>query len=408
MKKSSVLILVAAIAVLIFSSFVYYFIYGLSIENEEFYVGIAFCGNTTQEAKLLIDRIKTYTNLFVLQSGPISKNKTAINEICDYAVSSDLDFVVFLGWFDFDHPWQVPWLDEAKERWGDRFLGLYLYDEPGGIQVDYDWTTTFHYLKNIFPEIYSSFELYVEGNSNVTALRDYSEATKRHIDYITRDLRIGELLNRSIRAITSDYALYWFDYLAGYETVYVQLGWNHSTAKHIGLCRGAANAQNKDWGSIIVWNGRDEANNQAGLYKTGEEMLIDMKISYQTGAKYVIIFNYPTYPEDNKYGILTNEHFTALEEFWNYFQQNPNDYGLIRANTALVLPKDYGWGMRHPEDRIWGYWGPDELSPQIWNITQDLVDKYGLELDIVYDDPTFPIKNKYETIYYWNQTLNLD
>jgi hypothetical protein len=408
MKKSSVLILVAAIAVLIFSSFVYYFIYGLSIENEEFYVGIAFCGNTTQEAKLLIDRIKTYTNLFVLQSGPISKNKTAINEICDYAVSSDLDFVVFLGWFDFDHPWQVPWLDEAKERWGDRFLGLYLYDEPGGIQVDYDWTTTFHYLKNIFPEIYSSFELYVEGNSNVTALRDYSEATKRHIDYITRDLRIGELLNRSIRAITSDYALYWFDYLAGYETVYVQLGWNHSTAKHIGLCRGAANAQNKDWGSIIVWNGRDEANNHAGLYKTGEEMLIDMKISYQTGAKYIIIFNYPTYPEDNKYGILTNEHFTALEEFWNYFQQNPNDYGLIRANTALVLPKDYGWGMRHPEDRIWGYWGPDELSPQIWNITQDLVDKYGLELDIVYDDPTFPIKNKYETIYYWNQTLNLD
>ena len=90
-----------------------------------------------------------YMNMFVLQSGPISKNKTAINEICDYAVSADLDFIVFLGWFDFDHPWQVPWLDEAKTRWGGRFLGLYLYDEPGGIQVDYNWTSLFHYMENI-------------------------------------------------------------------------------------------------------------------------------------------------------------------------------------------------------------------------------------------------------------------
>ena len=33
------------------------------------YVGIAFCGNTTAEAKALIDRTKNYTNLFVLDTG---------------------------------------------------------------------------------------------------------------------------------------------------------------------------------------------------------------------------------------------------------------------------------------------------------------------------------------------------
>jgi hypothetical protein len=407
-KKLFLPILIILIGFSLSITFIHYFAGGFTNINEEFYIGVAFCGNTTREAKLLIDRVKDYSNLFVLQSGPVSKNKTAINEICDYAVESDLDFIVFLGWFDYEHLWQVPWLDEAKDRWGDRFLGLYLYDEPGGIQVDHNWTTTFHFIENVFPEIYSTFEPYIENNSNTTVLRDYSEATKRHIDYITRDIRIDELLNRSITAITSDYALYWFDYLAGYDTVFVELGWNHSIPKHVGLCRGAANAQNKDWGTIIVWNSLRHENLKEGNYKTGEEMLADMKISYQNGAKYVVIFNYPIFPEGNPYGILLDEHFVALEDFWKYTQGHPQDYGSITADTALVLPQDYGWGFRNPEDRIWGYWGPDDLSPQIWNITQILLDKYGFELDIVYDDPNFPILNKYKTIYYWNQTLTLD
>ncbi|MDH5691351.1 MAG: hypothetical protein OEY81_07995, partial [Candidatus Bathyarchaeota archaeon] len=92
-------------------------------ESVKPYVGVSFCGNTTAEAKLLIDRTKDYTNLFVLQSGPISKNETATNIICDYAVDAGLDFIVFFGWFDTAYPWQIPWLNFAKEQWGDRFLG---------------------------------------------------------------------------------------------------------------------------------------------------------------------------------------------------------------------------------------------------------------------------------------------
>ena len=34
--------------------------------NSNPYVGVAFCGNTTAEAKALIDRTKNYTNLLVL------------------------------------------------------------------------------------------------------------------------------------------------------------------------------------------------------------------------------------------------------------------------------------------------------------------------------------------------------
>jgi hypothetical protein len=368
------------------------------------YFGISFCGNTTAEAKMLIDKTKDYTNLFVLQSGPISKNETAINEICDYAVESGLDIIVFFGWFDTEQPWQTPWLNFAKERWGDSFLGVYLFDEPGGIQIDYNWTQIFHRIKEFYPESYQAMEKYIEENPAQNVTRDYDEAEKRYLEYVTGHLQIDELINRSISAFTSDYALYWFDYLTGYDTVFVELGWNHSTPTHIGLCRGAATVQQKDWGAIIVWKDRDPENEDKGIYKTGPEMVQDMLTAYKTGAKYVIIFNYPTNPPDNPYGILTDEHFTAMQEFWSYMQHHPEEYGETEAQAALVLPENYGWGMRHVDDRIWGYWGSDEKSQQIWDLSQKLLDKYGLALDIVYDDPNFPITDIYQKIYYWNYT----
>jgi len=368
------------------------------------YFGISFCGNTSAEAKLLIDKTKDYTNLFILQSGPISKNETAINEVCDYAVESGLDFIVFFGWFDTDYPWQIPWLDYAKDRWGDSFLGLYFFDEPGGIQTDYDWSEIFHMIKEFDPESYQAIEQYIEETSNQTVSRDYEEAKKRFVEYITYHIQLNEVTGRSITAFTSDYALYWFDYLAGYDTVFVELGWNHSTPTHIGLCRGAATVQQKDWGAIIVWKDRNLENDNEGIYKTGPEMYQDMITAYETGAKYIIIFNYPTDPPFNPYGILTDEHFISIQQFWEHMQGHSEDYGKTEATAALVLPENYGWAFRNPNDRIWGYWGPDEKSQQIWELTQDLLDQYGYTLDIVYDDPNFPIADIYQEIYYWNQT----
>jgi hypothetical protein len=61
--------------------------------------------------------------------------------------------------------------------------------------------------------------------------------------------------------------------------------------------------------------------------------------------------------------------------------------------------------MRHPDDRIWGFWGPDEKSPQIWELSRKLLEQYGFNLDIIYEDPAFPVTGKYPQIYYWNQTI---
>jgi len=78
--------------------------------------------------------------------------------------------------------------------------------------------------------------------------------------------------------------------------------------------------------------------------------------------------------------------------------------GSIKAEAALVLPKNYGWGMRTKEDKIWAFWEPDNKSQQIWTISRHLLTQYCLSLDIVYDDPAFPVTGKYPQIYYWNQT----
>ena len=85
--------------------------------NEPFYVGVNFCGNTTSEAKNLIDEVKNYTNLFVLQSGSMLNDVTDINEVCDYAASSGLHFILYSSGTSY---WlNIPWLDMAKQRWGN-------------------------------------------------------------------------------------------------------------------------------------------------------------------------------------------------------------------------------------------------------------------------------------------------
>jgi hypothetical protein len=130
--------------------------------------------------------------------------------------------------------------------------------------------------------------------------------------------------------------------------------------------------------------------NEPPYLDTGKAIFEQMRISYECGAEYITIFNFPIL-EDNKYGIMTEEHFEALERFWSEVVKNPDViHGSIVAETVLVLPKNYGWGMRHPQDRIWGWFGPDEKSAQIWELSRYLLSKYSLTLDIVYEDPVFP------------------
>jgi hypothetical protein len=78
---------------------------------------------------------------------------------------------------------------------------------------------------------------------------------------------------------------------------------------------------------------------------TGEHIYNQMIDSYRAGAKYIVIFNYPQL-NGNAYGVMTDEHFAALEQFWNYLVDNSAVmHGSYKAEAALILPRNYGSGI---------------------------------------------------------------
>jgi hypothetical protein len=410
-------------------------------KNQEAYVGVTYCGNSVAEGKMLIDKVKGYTNLFVLQSGTLQRNLTSVDELGDYAVSAGLYFLPYFG--NYVELTFSSWLETAKQRWGDRFLGVYYGDEPGGKMLDdyvefKDTTTGDSIMKTrygdivvqktsgvvIIYEISGTILLYEPEYENETTahttfypngttsgqipnasspktyedlmdlrpFKDNDEAAER---FVARDQHNIQFLKSRAKVFTSDYALHWFDYLAGFDVVLAHIGWNLSLSQQIGLVRGAANLQNRDWGIVITWK-----YNTPPYLDTGLEVLKQMRTAYESGAKYFVLFNYYE-GEENSYGTLKEEHFQALESFWNDVVKNPNIIqGSISANSVLILPKNYGWGMRWEEDKIWGIFKPDNTTQKLWDDIQTTLKNHGLELDIVYEDPKLPLTADYKQVYH--------
>jgi hypothetical protein len=356
-------------------------------QTNQVYFGVTFGGNTTSQAEQLINKVKGYTNLFIVASFTLDTlnetvNGTSLTSVCDYAVDQGLNIIVYFDYIShIIYPWQYKWVSDAKARYGSKLLGIYFSDEPGGKQIDQGaW------------------------NNNATVFANatnYEEASDTYVQSISSVRSMQDLRTLGIPAFTSDYALYWFDYLAGYNCVFVELYGTNETNKirQIDLCRGAADVQGKQWGAIITYT----QNEPPPYLENGTAMLQDLLTAYHAGAKYLAVFDYPTYPSSNPYGILTEDQFDAMKDFWNQVHSSQkNAFGSTSAQVALALPEDYGWGMRSPTDKIWGLWNADALSPVIWGNMNQLLNTYGLRLDVIYNDTSFNFTEKYQKIYYWN------
>ncbi len=340
----------------------------------EFYVGVevAYTDASVSDVRVMVDKVKDYTNVFVIGSVELTYNESALDESCDYINNAGLKIIVLLtnvSNYSFD---TRDWVTNAQEKYGDGFLGVYRYDEPGGDQLGNE---KLRFAKNATN--------YVDAASNYTA------TLRSIVDYY---------VDSADRIFTADYGLYWWDYKTNYTAVFAEFVGNQSRQRHIALCRGAAQAHDKDWGAIVTWKYDDPP-----YLESGQELYDDLVLAYNAGAKYMIVFNYP---KTGPYGLLNDEHFDALKNFWDWSHSNPQAFGSIRAATAYVLPRDYGFGLRQRDDTIWGIFPPDELSAKAWNDVSLLVSRYGARFDILFDDEDFiNIRGRYSKIIFSNETI---
>jgi hypothetical protein len=361
-----------------------------------FYVGVeyAYGNNETTAVQItqiqtLVNKVKDYTNLFVMGDVSLTFNQSALYEACDYIYNnSKLNFIVLFtgGTYYVDNP--VQWMFEAKDRYGDRLLEIYKYDEPGGNQIDNTPTQLINRTVISPDASYSAIaENYV---GNLSFMVNYYQD------------------HANIKLSTADYGLFWFDYKGvgnrtGYDDVFAEFVGNESRQRIIALDRGASQAFGKDWGVIINWK-----YNQGPYLEDGTELYRDLALAYSAGAKYGIVFSFPTYPATNQFGILQDEHFKALQKFWNALHSNPASLGSNMAEAAYIVPKDYGFGFRSPTDTIWGLKPADSLSAKIFYDTNNILPGiYGSRFDILYDEPEIiaSLLQNYSAVYFWNQTI---
>jgi hypothetical protein len=344
-------------------------------ETPEFYVGVevAYANANASDVKVMVDRVKNYTNLIVIGAPEISINETALNETCDYIYDAGLHFIVLITKREAYTYDTFSWMFEAQQKYGKMFLGVYRYDEPGGNQLD------------------RGREMLVSNAISYTDVAaQYTYALGLIISYYQ---------NYAGQVFTADFALHWFDYQSNYSAVFAEFASNNTKEIAIAQGRGAAKNFNKDFGVMLTWK-----YDAPPYIESGTDLYNDMVLAYELGAKYVIVFDHPKL---DTYGILTDEHFEALKKFWDYYHSNPQDFNSQKAKVAYVLPQDYAFGLRRVDDGIWGLFGPDELSGKVWSDVNKLVDLYGFGVDIVYDEPGVveAARTRYELLFFWNETI---
>ncbi|HEX9262613.1 MAG TPA: hypothetical protein VF893_08825 [Candidatus Bathyarchaeia archaeon] len=340
------------------------------------FVGVDAAYDNPEEIKTLLDAISPYTNIFIIGSTGITYNETKLTDLCQYIFDKGLSFIIFTQTHDAPYLPSRQWTENAKTRWGDRFLGFYVYDEVGGKHLDL-WTYRVFEEADNFTDARNQFIAHLENLIKVAV----SNAT---------DIE-------GIQTFSSDYALYWFDYKAGYDSLFAEFGWNYSRQLNVALCRGAAEAMKREWGVVLTWT-----YDQPPYLEHGEKLFEDMVYAYESGAKYIIIF------DTNKnytHGTLAEEHLQAMRQFTEYAHEYPRKTLPINERTAFVLPKDYGYGFRGPTDKIWGLWESDAFSYEMSVQLGSLLEQYGNKLDVIYDDEVDYNSLTYGKFIFWNGTI---
>ncbi len=380
--KSIVILLLVLLLIFALAAVVLF----VSRQNESkvnVFVGIDIGFGNATDATKIIDEVSGYVNLVVVGSLNVTADSERLTTICDYMYKKGLYFIVYVG---FGHESSNPplgpdsqFFSMAESRWAGHLLGAYLFDEPGGKQL--------------------------EGpNMLIRVASNYSDAASSYVHHLNYFVGNSTAFYSpaNVTLYTSDYALVWYDYLSGYNVVFGEFVENQNRQVAVGLSRGAAKSLEKDWGIIVTYS------HQTPPYiEDPSKLYDDMVTAYENGAKYIVVFDSPgNNSATTEFGILTREHLESIKKFWNYAKSASNVPG-YPAKTAYVLPRDYGYGFRGPNDTIWGLWKADALSSVIWNNATQLIEQYGQGLDIVYETiiGDASIDLPYDRLIFWNGTV---
>jgi hypothetical protein len=376
-----ILVIVILIPILLVSFFVTYGVF--NEPSSELFVGVDAAYDNLQEIKLFVDEASPYTNTIVLGSTGITHNFSKLNEACQYIYDKGMYFMIYAHPIDDPKELlvQCQWMLDAKPRWGDQFLGLYAYDEPGGRQLD-----------NATLKLLDNKDWFADN---------YTDASDKYVNALTLIVNHtikDQMCGAGLPLFTSDYALYWFDYKSLYDVVFAEFGWNYSRQLNVALCRGAANVQNKNWGVMITWT-----YTQPPYLEEDNDLYDDMVLAYENGAKYILVFDSN---ENYTNSVIDGERLDALKQFWQYAKDNPRSSNPFRNRVAYVLPNGYGYGFRGPKDSVWGLWAADDFSLAISTELGSLIDKYQNRLDIIYDDGLEAGNSYgYSRLIFWNGTV---
>lgn len=353
------------------------------VNKPDVFVGVEVAYGDENAVYTVANAVLGYANLIVLGSLKVTQDTEALTRVCNFLFQKGFYFIIYVG---FANNGFVPprgpdarFFDMAAEKYGDKLLGGYFFDEVGGKQID-------------------------KVEQPVDYARNNGDAAIKFVCAVGYPLTrtTGYYSPCQITRFTSDYALYWYDYVAGYNVVFTEFVGNQSREIAVALCRGAAKTMNQSWGTIITWK-----YGQPPFLEDATELYNDMVLAYQNGAKYIVVFDSPDEADAiTEYGILTTDHLDAMKNFWDYTKTNrqPAEF---QAKTAYVLPRDYGFGFRSPNDTLWGLWNPDSLSPKIWNDTTSLLAQYGPNVDIIYETviDNEPTTLPYDKLIFWNGTV---
>jgi len=362
------------------------------------YLGVDVAFESLAQTEQLIDNVSSYTNFFVIGCaqkigntyfGGEIFNETRLTIISQFVYDKGLNFIVYSD--DPSYP-SKQWLENATKNFGSRFMGIYYLDEEGGKQLD----------QAKYPA--------------VTSAGNFSDAANQYVTAINGWLRNGPFAITNnfaypmqYQLFTSDYGLYWYDYQAGYNTVFAEFGLNtgfenYSRQLSVALCRGAATAFNENWGVMIT-----DAYRNPPYMESGPELYQDMMLAYENGAKYIVVFDSNANYTQN---VLQPGQLDAIKQFWQYTQDNPRTTSQISVRSAYVLPQDFGYGFRDPNDTIFGLWNADWDGTASLNFVADIsmciitfLQMFGSKLDILYANENQTLKSLgYKTLIYWNDT----